>query len=574
MKTILRHAFLALALLAFSILNLQLSTAFAQGTAFTYQGQLTSNNQLVTGTYDLTFKLWTGSNSGAQIGSTLTDTGTGVTNGLFTVILDFGSQYNGTSYWLELGVRTNGAATFITLAPRQELTPTPYAITAQNVTGILPASSLSGVYNVAVTLSNASDAFGGIGTGLTALNATQLTSGTVSDARLNSDVALLDASQIYTGSPTFEGNTFVINSALLDTDLFTGLGFGFDEGIGEAGIMSCFAGAYGLLSFWTTPPGGAVTRQMMIDQYGDVSVDNGSANNGVLNNGTTNGAGLTFGFQSGEGIASKHSAGGNKNGLDFYTLYTNRMAITSNGFVGIGTNGPAAPLEVVSSQSGAGNNFNSPVSLIENTNTTSSSSPALRVLALGSPVYGALTASAQVSSGTVGNIATFGNADQFVAWLDIDGNFSTVGNITNSGLIISGSRTGTSQAPSPLGLVIRRINSTVTTSGSVIARSDVLLLERDGSNGGLLIAYPASAGAQTITAMGVNNTAGQVNFYDALPNEGTAGTVQIYTDSQNVVYAQISFGNTSGEGHLTQVTISRAYGNDSWVGTVTSTYNQ
>jgi hypothetical protein len=64
------------------------------------------------GTYDLTFALWNAASAGSQIGSTITDTGQSVTNGLFTVVLDFGGVFNGTSYWLEIGVRTNGAVSF------------------------------------------------------------------------------------------------------------------------------------------------------------------------------------------------------------------------------------------------------------------------------------------------------------------------------------------------------------------------------------------------------------------------------------------------------------------------------
>ena len=44
----------------------------------------------------------------------------GVTNGLFTVTLDFGNQFPGDDRWLEIGVRTSHAASFVTLAPRQE----------------------------------------------------------------------------------------------------------------------------------------------------------------------------------------------------------------------------------------------------------------------------------------------------------------------------------------------------------------------------------------------------------------------------------------------------------------------
>jgi hypothetical protein len=111
------------------------SDTYAQGTAFTYQGQLQSGGIPANGSYDMTFALYNASSGGAQVGPTLTDLGLGVTNGLFTALLDFGSVFNGTKYWLQIGVRTNGVVSYTPLSPREELTPTPYAITAENITG-------------------------------------------------------------------------------------------------------------------------------------------------------------------------------------------------------------------------------------------------------------------------------------------------------------------------------------------------------------------------------------------------------------------------------------------------------
>ncbi|MFZ0826635.1 MAG: hypothetical protein WAO02_04355 [Verrucomicrobiia bacterium] len=154
------------------------------GTAFTYQGRLSNSNSPAAGTYDLTFKLWTASSGGAQVGGTVSDSGIVVTGGLFTVVLDFGSQYTtGTAYWLELGVRTNGAVSFATLSPRQQLTPAPYAISAENVvgavpagqlTGILPPTLLSGLYVNPLDLNNPGNIFDGNGAGLTGVNALTL----------------------------------------------------------------------------------------------------------------------------------------------------------------------------------------------------------------------------------------------------------------------------------------------------------------------------------------------------------------------------------------------------------------
>jgi hypothetical protein len=61
---------LSLALLS---LNPQLSTAHAQGTAFTYQGRLNDGGSPASGSYDLTFALFDAATSGNQVGGTVTN---------------------------------------------------------------------------------------------------------------------------------------------------------------------------------------------------------------------------------------------------------------------------------------------------------------------------------------------------------------------------------------------------------------------------------------------------------------------------------------------------------------------
>src|SRR5262245_27238045 len=78
-------------LLVLSAGNDRLSTCFAEGTAFTYQGRLTDGGGLANGSYDLTFALFDAVTGGAQQGVTLTNTATAVSNGLVTVLLDFGA---------------------------------------------------------------------------------------------------------------------------------------------------------------------------------------------------------------------------------------------------------------------------------------------------------------------------------------------------------------------------------------------------------------------------------------------------------------------------------------------------
>jgi hypothetical protein len=142
-----------LALVALATFNLQSSTAFAQGTAFTYQGRLNNNGSPASGIYNLTFSLFNTNSSGAAIAEPVTNNAVAVTNGLFTVLIDFGPVvFTGQTNWLEIAVETNGGNTFTTLAPRQQLTPTPYAIfagAAGGLSGTLPVSQVSGVVPLA-----------------------------------------------------------------------------------------------------------------------------------------------------------------------------------------------------------------------------------------------------------------------------------------------------------------------------------------------------------------------------------------------------------------------------------------
>jgi hypothetical protein len=143
MNAKLSHLFAALALLELSAIHSPLSSARAQGTAFTYQGDLMDGANPANGSYDLRFSLFNASSGGSQVGSNLTTLSVSVANGLFTTALDFGPGiFSGTPLWLDTSVRPSGSGAFSELAPRQALTPAPYAITAQNLTGTVPLAQL------------------------------------------------------------------------------------------------------------------------------------------------------------------------------------------------------------------------------------------------------------------------------------------------------------------------------------------------------------------------------------------------------------------------------------------------
>ena len=120
------------------------------GTPFTYQGELTENGELVSGSYDFQFILYDAAVGGAQVGGILTVADLAVANGLFTAELDFGNEFTGSALWLEISVRAGSStSTYATLQPRQPLTAAPYAL------GLRPGAVITGtLVEPALTLSN------------------------------------------------------------------------------------------------------------------------------------------------------------------------------------------------------------------------------------------------------------------------------------------------------------------------------------------------------------------------------------------------------------------------------------
>ena len=121
------------------------TAAYCQSTSFTYQGRLTDGGTAASGNYDLQFALFDSLSGGAQVGSTQTLNTVAVSNGVFTVSLDFGaSAFNGASRFLEISARPSGAGSFTLLTPRQPITSTPYAVRSLNATTAdsVPASGV------------------------------------------------------------------------------------------------------------------------------------------------------------------------------------------------------------------------------------------------------------------------------------------------------------------------------------------------------------------------------------------------------------------------------------------------
>jgi hypothetical protein len=106
--------------------NSQLSILHAQGSAFTYQGRLNTNGTPANGVVELQCTLWNALSSGTQVASaTPPTTIVTLTNGLFTLPLDFGTTaFDGSDRYLQIEARTT-IGPFTLLTPRQKITATP-----------------------------------------------------------------------------------------------------------------------------------------------------------------------------------------------------------------------------------------------------------------------------------------------------------------------------------------------------------------------------------------------------------------------------------------------------------------
>ena len=105
--------------------------AQAQGTAITYQGRLNDAGTPASGLYDFTFLLFDSEADGVAVSGSVVLNAVLVTNGLFSVTLDFGPDiFTGPARWLEITVRTNGVGDPNILSPRTPLLPAPYSVFA------------------------------------------------------------------------------------------------------------------------------------------------------------------------------------------------------------------------------------------------------------------------------------------------------------------------------------------------------------------------------------------------------------------------------------------------------------
>ena len=316
-------------MLFYVLLCINALDAFAQGTAFSYQGRLNTNGVPVTGLYDFQFYLRDALTAGNPVGTTNTLAPVGVTNGVFSVTLDFSNQFPGASRWLEISVRTNGGTTFTNLSPRQPLLAVPYAITASNLTGTLPASQLSGSLNAASLIGSVPPA------SLNAVPAASLT-GNIADGQLSGNVALHGYANSFTAINSFStaiaggwpSPVVSVQNSSTAANASPALTLQQAAGNSVDGVLAVRSTGVGYLArfFTGNGPGVDITTNGSVTMNGGLVVDGAAANSGSLNPGANFGNG-------GEGIASRRTSGGNQYGLDFYTGNSSRLSISNNGTI-------------------------------------------------------------------------------------------------------------------------------------------------------------------------------------------------------------------------------------------------
>ncbi|MDQ4145034.1 MAG: hypothetical protein M3198_15095 [Actinomycetota bacterium] len=153
------------------------------------------------------------------------------------------------------------------------------------------------------------------------------------------------------------------------------------------------------------------------------------------------------------------------------------------------------------------------------------------------------------------------------------------GTLGTTGLLETGTGTGTSQPPELKGVVIRRINSRNPAAGQLVAKAmgedGEVHFQRDGTSGGFILNGGPEGNGNLYRAacMGMNGAGTPVNKYIG----ESQGITQVFTNAQSLVYFSCSFGDPLSIRHETYITLHRGadLGSDwEWVGYVISTLNQ
>ena len=240
------------------------------------------------GNYDLIFTLFDAATGGNQIGSPITVFTQTLSIGTFTVPLDFGpSAFQGDARWLQIAVRPSGSPTYTILAPRQALTPAPYAMSL--VPGAVINGNTSGSGSTLKVTNSNGNAFIATGTA--------------------DGVFGQGAAGVYGYSNTSGGNGLI----------------GHAEGAGSGNV-----GVFGFANSGKGVFGSVLTGYGV---YGETGGTDGTGIYGRANNGV-NAAGVSGSSTSGNGVVGT----GNNSGVLGTTTRAGGTGVTGRSDVSGGTN--------------------------------------------------------------------------------------------------------------------------------------------------------------------------------------------------------------------------------------------
>lgn len=255
-------------------------------TTWTYQGKLLNVNNPATGAFDIRYRLFESAAGGAQVGVDLFALNTTLTDGTFATQLNFGTTaFNGNRRWVEIAVKSTGGGTYTTLTPRQEVTASPYSLFALNVAASAMPWNFSGA------------------------NATYVGTGNV-----GAGTASPTAKLHIVGTDSGTGQSLNANNKFYVTGTFVGVNRNLPVASSEAfGVQAPVTG----------------------NNYGGMYIRTDSANGKPF-----------YGYSNTGGATMWTYLDGVDNSWRVNMSNIDRLAIASNGNIGIGTTSPAQKLDV------------------------------------------------------------------------------------------------------------------------------------------------------------------------------------------------------------------------------------
>ncbi len=260
-------------------------------TAWTYQGQLRRSGAAYNGTCNFQFSLWDAATSGTEQ-ATKSINSVNVVNGLFTVVLDFGTSpigdmyFEGEARWLATSVQCSGDGGFTPLDPRQPITAAPYALSLRPGATVRDPTGLGAALNLFQSGADPSDS---------ALHAQNVGLGYAIYAYAPSGIGVFGVTGSGTGVFGRGGGT---GTAIYGENLDTGLAGRFVGPVDVSGVLTVTTNTTGVNSaIYATNNGGGYAGRF----FGPVGVAGGI---GV----TTNSAGVNsaiYGENTGTGYAGR-----------------------------------------------------------------------------------------------------------------------------------------------------------------------------------------------------------------------------------------------------------------------------